>query len=164
MENMPNTTKNAVVKKPELKCYFSVRVSEQDKGKKQNGLICFALPEIGVLFKTRIVGSFFELEYISLLSLLRFIELNQKAFENLKLSILCSSPLLVYQMNENSGCQSEIRPLRSLVLAFKRKLNFTLSWIPEGENRALNGMMDLPPLNISFDFNFEDIQNKTKGK
>ena len=164
MEKMLNTTKNAAIKKPELKCYFSVRIPEQDKGKKQNGLICFAIPEIGVIFKTRNIGSFFELEYISLLTLLRFIELNQKAFENLKLSILCSSPLLVYQMNENSGCQSQVQQLRSLVLAFKRKLNFSLSWIPEGENRALNRMMDLPPLKVSFDFNFEDVQNKTKEK
>lgn len=164
MDNMPYTAKNASIRRSELKCYFSVRISEQEKGKKQNGLICFAIPEVGVLFKTRSIGSFFELEYISFLSLLRFLELNQKAFENLKLSILCSSPLLVYQMNENSGCQREVQQLRNLVLAFKRKLNFFLSWIPEGENRALNGMMDLPPLKISFDFNFEDIHNKTKEK
>ena len=162
MEKMPNTTKNAAIKKPELKCYFSIKVSEQEKGRRQNGLVCFAIPEVGVLFKTRSIGSFFELEYISFLSLLRFLELNQKAFENLKLSILCSSPLLVYQMNENSGCQREVQQLRNLVLAFKRKLNFFLSWIPEGENRALNGMMDLPPLKISFDFNFEDLQKKTR--
>ena len=161
MDKVSNATKNAAVKKPEIKCYFSAKTQEKDKEKKQNGLICFAIPEVGVVFKNKSYGSYFELEYTSLLSLLRFIEVNQKAFENQKISVLCSSPLLVYQMNENSGCQNELRPHRNLVLAYKRRLNFSLSWIPEAENRAQNGMMDLPPLKVTFDFNFEDLQKKT---
>jgi hypothetical protein len=162
MDRMPNTAKNAAVKKPEIKCYFSAKTLEQDKGKKQNGLICFAIPEVGVVFKTKSYGSYFELEYVGLLSLLRFIDVNQKAFENQKLSVLCSSPLLVYQMNENSGCQRELISYRNLALAYKRRFNFSLSWIPEGENRAQNGMTDLPPLKVSFDFDFEDLQKKIK--
>ncbi len=162
MDKMQNTTKNAAVKRPEVKCYFSAKTLERDREKKQNGLTCFAIPEVGVIFKNSSYGSWYELEYLSLISLLRFIEANQTAFENQKISIMCSSPLLVYQMNENSGCQSELLPFRNLALAYKRRLNFSLSWIPEVENRAQNGRMDLPPLKISFDFNFEDLQKKTQ--
>ncbi|HEX7401747.1 MAG TPA: hypothetical protein VF369_06190 [candidate division Zixibacteria bacterium] len=157
MNRLPNTSRIAAVKRLEMKCYFSAKTPEKDKLKKQNGLICFAIPGVGVVYKTRSFGSQYELEYISFLSLLRFIEVNQKAFENQKINIMCSSPLLVYQMNENSGCLSEVRQYRHLALVYKRRLNFSLSWVPETENRAQNGMMNLPPLKVAFDFNFEDL-------
>jgi hypothetical protein len=146
---------------PRMKCFISVKADLSDKEKKQNGLIGFAIPDVGVLFKTRHFGSFYELEYKSLLALLRFIEWNAKAFHNQKLNILCSSPLLVYQMNDNTLCQKEVEQDRNLALVYKRKLGFSLSWVPESENRASNGMMDLPPLKSSFDFKFEDTRKKS---
>jgi hypothetical protein len=157
MDKMSNASRIAAVKRLEIKCYFSAKTPERDKLKKQSGLICFAIPGVGVVYKTKSFGSQYELEYISFLSLLRFIEVNRKAFENQKINIMCSSPLLVYQMNENSGCLSELRQYRHLALVYKQRLNFSLSWVPEAENRAQNGMMDLPPLKVAFDFNFEDL-------
>jgi hypothetical protein len=157
MDKMPNTSRIAAVKRLEIKCYFSAKTPEKDRTKKQYGLICFAIPGVGVVYKTRNYGSQYELEYISFLSLLRFIEVNRKAFENQKINIMCSSPLLVYQLNENSGCLNEVRQYRHLALLYKRKLDFSLSWVPEDENRAQNGMMELPPLKVNFDFNFEDL-------
>lgn len=89
--------------------------------------------------------------------------MNYKAFESQKISVLCSSPILVYQMGKNTLCQEELRQHRNLALAYKKKFDFSISWVPESENRAQNGMMDLPPLKNSFDFNFEDIQKKTES-
>ncbi len=149
-----------ILAQPQIKCFISAKTWEGDKEKKQNGLISFAIPDLGILFKTRYFGSYYELEYISLVALLRFIELNLKAFQNQKLNVLCSSPLLVYQMSENAVCQKEVAPHRNLALAYKKKLKFSLSWVPESENRAQNRMMNLPPLKNSYDFNFEDIQKK----
>lgn len=145
---------------PRIKCFISAKTLVQDKEKRQNGLISFAIPDLGILFKARYFGSHYELEYISLLALLRFIEKNYKAFEGQKIDVLCSSSLLVYQMSESSLCQKELERHRNLALAYKKKLKFSLSWVPESENRAQNGMMDLPPLKKSFDFNFEDIHRK----
>lgn len=145
---------------PRIRCFISVKTLLPNKEKKQNGLIGFAIPDLGVLFKERYFGSHYELEYVSLLVLLHFIELNHKAVEGQKINILCSSPLLVYQMSENRACQKEVERYRNLALAYKRKLQFSLSWVPESENRAQNGMMDLPPLKNSLDFNFEDIHKK----
>ena len=143
---------------PKIKCFISAKTLLQNLEKRQNGLISFAIPDLGVLFKSRNFGTHYELEYISLLALLRFIELNSKAFQNQKIEVLCSSPLLVYQMSENTVCQKELEPHRNLALAYKRKFNFSLSWVPEKENRAQHGTINLPPLKKSFDFNFEDIQ------
>lgn len=162
MEKISIPPKDSPVNKPKIKCFISAKTPEQDKDKRQSGLVSFAIPDLGVLFKSKHLGSFYELEYMSLLSLLRFIELNHKAFEKLKISILCSSPLLVYQMSENTLCQGDLRQHRNMALAYKKKLNFSLSWVPESENRAQNGMMDLPPVKNSFEFNFEDI-NKKQG-
>jgi len=145
---------------PRIKCFISAKTLVQDKETRQNGLISFAIPDLGILFKARYFGSYYELEYISLLALLHFIEKNYKAFEGQKINVLCSSSLLVYQMSENSLCQRELERHRNLALAYKKKLKFSLSWVPESENRAQSGMMDLPPLKNSFDFNFEDIQKK----
>lgn len=160
MDKISNHNKGGISNKPGVKCYVSTKTLERDKEKKQNGLVSFAIPDLGILFKSKCFGSYYELEYISLLSLLRFIELNHKAFENQKISILCSSPLLVYQVSENALCHNELKQHRNLALAYKRKLSFSLSWVPESENRAQNGMIDLPSLKNSFDFNFEDIQKK----
>jgi hypothetical protein len=145
---------------PGIKCFISAKTHLVNEEKRQNGLVSFAIPDLGVLFKAQHFGSHYELEYISLLSLLRFIEKNYKAFEGQKLNVFCSNSLLVYQMSENTLCQKELERHRNLALAYKKKLKFSLSWVPESENRAQNGMMDLPPLKSSFDFNFEDIQKK----
>jgi hypothetical protein len=145
---------------PRIRCFISAKTLLQDEEKRQNGLISFAIPDLGILFKARYFGSHYELEYISLLALLRFIEKNYKAFEGQKINVLCSSSLLVYQMSENSFCQKELERHRNLALVYKKKLKFSLSWVSESENRAQNGMMDLPPLKNSFDFNFDDIHKK----
>ena len=151
---------NKISVQPKIKCFISAKTLLQNREKRQNGLIGFAIPDLGVLFKERYFGSHYELEYISLLALLRFMELNYKAFQNQKIEVLCSSPLLVYQMSENTVCQKELERHRNLALAYKKKFKFSLSWVPESGNRTQNGMMDLPPLKNSFDFNFEDIHKK----
>ena len=145
---------------PKITCFISAQTLLSNKEKRQNGLIGFAVPDLGILFKERYFGTHYELEYISLLALLRFIEKNYKAFEGQKLNVLCSSPLLVYQMTENTLCQKELERHRNLALAYKKKLKFSLSWVPESQNRAQNGMIDFPPLKNPFDFKFEDILKK----
>jgi hypothetical protein len=142
------------------KCYISVKTLLQNKEKTQSGLVSFAIPDLGVLFKARYVGTHYELEYVSLLALAHFIEQNGEAFKDQKLSIFCSSPLLVYQMTANTLCQKEVERHRNLALAYKKKLGFSLSWVPETQNPAHNGIIDLPPVKTSLNLNFEDIQKK----
>ncbi len=145
---------------PKLKCYISAQTRLKNKEKSQTGLVGFAIPDLGVLFKARYLGSHYQLEYVSLLALARFIESNGSAFKGQKLSFHCSSPLLVYQMTQKSLCQKEVERYRDLALAYKRKLDFSLSWVPESQNPAQNGMMELPPVKTQIDFNFDEIQKK----
>jgi hypothetical protein len=170
-----------MVNEPKITCFIAAKSNHQDKSIKQRGLVSFAIPDFGILFRTFCFGSHYELEYMSLLSLLRFIELNRSAFEKQKINIYSTNSLLVYQVNQNAFCEKELEKHKNLAVAYKNTLNFSLSWIPQSENRAENGMLDLPPLknsfkmNLSFDhglrtegqdesfnFSFKDIHKKLK--
>jgi hypothetical protein len=173
---------------PRIKCFITAKVKQADKSLRQNGLVSFAIPDWGILFRASYVGSYYELEYMSLLSLLRFVELNRPAFENHKIDIYSTSSILVYQVSQNAFCQKEIERHKNLAVAYKNIIDFSLNWIPQSENRAETGMLDLSPLksspnrkdaglnttnlpsdrasgrgqNASFDFDFEDIHKKLK--
>ena len=162
---------------PKIKCFISAKTNHWDKSVKQRGLVSFAIPDLGILFRTYCSGTYYELEYMSLLSLLRFIELNREAFENQKTDIYSTSSLLVYQVSQNAFCEKELERYKNLAIAYKNTLNFSLNWIPQSENRAEKGMLDLPPLKTSFkmnlsldsksqdessDFSFKDLHKKPK--
>jgi hypothetical protein len=139
-----------------IKCFTAAKTNHADKSLRQNGLVSFAIPDLGILFRASYVGSYYELEYMSLLSLLRFVELNRPAFENQKIDIYSTSSILVYQVSQNAFCQKELEKQKNLAIAYKNILNFSLSWIPDAENRAEKGMLDLPPLKNSFKMNLQD--------
>jgi hypothetical protein len=160
-----------MVNEPRIKCFISAKIKRPDKSLRQNGLVSFAIPDLGILFRASYFGSYYELEYMSLLSLLRFIEMNRSAFENQKIDIYCTSSILVYQVSQNAFCPKELEKHKNLVITYKNILNFSLNWIPDAENRAERGMLDLPPLKDSFkmslkdkSFNFalEDLHKKSK--
>jgi hypothetical protein len=160
-----------MLNEPRIKCFISAKTNRPDKSLRQNGLVSFAIPDLGILFRASFFGSYYELEYMSLLSLLRFIELNRETFKNQKIDVYCTSSLLVYQVNQNAFCQKELEKQKNLAIAYKNILNFSLSWIPDAENRAEKGMLDLPPLknsfkmnlqDKSFNFNIEDFHKKLK--
>jgi hypothetical protein len=146
-----------ILSEPRIKCYIAAKTNLRDRIVRQHGLISFAIPDLGILFRVRAFGSHYELEYMSLLSLLRFIELNRSAFENHKINIYSTSSLMVYQVNQNAFCQKEVEKHKNLAVAYKNTLKFSLSWIPESANKAESGMLDLPPfksslkMNLSFD-------------
>lgn len=160
-----------ILNEPRVKCFISAKTNHSDKSLRQNGSVSFAIPDLGILFRASCFGSYYELEYMSLLSLLRFIELNREVFKNQKIDIYCTSSLLVYQVNQNAFCQKELEKHKNLAIAYKNILDFSLNWIPDTENRAEKGMLDLPPLknsfkmnlqDKSFNFNLDDLHKKLK--
>jgi len=160
-----------LVHESRIKCFIAAKINHPDKAIRQNGLVSFAIPDLGILFRASCFGSYYELEYMSLLSLLRFIELNRSAFQNQKIDIYSTSSILVYQVSQNAFCQKELEKHKNLVIAYKNILNFSLNWIPQTENKAEKGMLDLPPLKNSikmnpkdeaFNFNLDDLHKKLK--
>ena len=118
-----------------MNCFFLGR-AEDANGPSKEGIVSFAIPDLGVVFKTRYFGSFFECEYMSLLALLIFIEKNQETFNQQKIRIFSENPLIVYQINQKGFCSRDLIPHRDKALSYRQKLSYSLEWIPSHENRA----------------------------
>lgn len=119
------------------------------------GIIAFAVPDIGFLFRSAHRGSALECELYALLILCQFVEANSELLKGQKLEFLGDSAAAVYQANQPEGMShSADRSLLSTTVgpvhpsngttvqlverlrAFRRKLGFSLLWVPVSENRA----------------------------
>ena len=104
-------------------------------------LVCFSIPEAGINFKAPFSGKELHTEYASLLTLLEFIELNQKLFEDKKLNIFSDNLDLVSQINEQT-CKYEYSQLLSKALEYRDKYTFAIGWIPKRQNPAVRNLFD----------------------
>ena len=139
-----------------MKCYFHGSGST-DGSPRRVGLISFAIPDIGVLFRSAWRGDVYECRYVSLLSLLNFIELNPEVFSKQELQFFGDCPLLVQQVNGQAHTPKSLEPYRDLIRLYIRKLKFSLRWIPEQENRATSRAVDMPPNPSLKGLNFKDL-------
>ncbi|MCP4631807.1 MAG: hypothetical protein GY855_02695 [candidate division Zixibacteria bacterium] len=127
-----------------MKCYFYGSTSPEDD---KSGIISFVIPEYGISFKTVWTSDILECQYLGMLSLLRFIEVNRKNFKREKIEILSDSSSII---NSFCGCQSpntRYEKLHSTLLEYTEILNFSLRWIPLMENKAFKGICNYPSNN-----------------
>lgn len=118
-----------------MNCFFLGRAGNKDRLCKE-GIVSFIIPDLGVLFKTRFCGSFFECEYMSLLSLLAFIDRSPKIFNDHKIDIYTDNPLIVHQVTKKVSCSEDIRSHRDKAVGYRQKFPYSLGWVPSYENRA----------------------------
>lgn len=142
-----------------MKCFFHGSVLGDDQLAKQTGTVSFAIPDIGVIFRSRWVGSLLECQYAALLSLLRFIETNNKLFKDQNIEILSDASVIIYQLTKDTFILKNIEPYYRLVQTYKTKYSFKLRWSPEKDNPAFNGLCDAPPIKPSIKINY-DIKDK----
>ena len=71
----------AVIHGTVMKCYFYGSNLLPDKLAKNRGLISFAIPDYGVLFRSQYEGNRYECEYAAAIALIRFVQLNQEHFQ-----------------------------------------------------------------------------------
>jgi hypothetical protein len=119
-----------------LKCYFYGSNLSSDKLARRTGVISFAIPDYGVMFRQQHTGDTYECEYTAALALIRFLELNRRFFRKHSLKLQSDSAIVVYQVNKRIAANASLVKLRDLVLMFQRKLGFQLEWIPSSMNRA----------------------------
>jgi hypothetical protein len=105
-------------------------------------LVCFSIPEVGIAFKAPFTGEELHTEYASLLTLLEFIEMNQKIFTGKELKIYGTNPEVINQVNEKSACQYEFSELLRKALEYKKKYNYHLGWIPNENNPSTSSLFD----------------------
>lgn len=144
-----------------MQCYFYGLTQEDDPLARSLGTVSFAVPDIGVIFRSRWMGNLYECQYAALLSLLQFIETNDKIFKGESIEIYSDSSVVAYHLAKGGQIIKPLRQLYQAVIQFKAKFAFKVNWIPQKDNPACHGLCDIPPLKLSAEVNFE---SKDAGK
>jgi ribonuclease HI len=119
-----------------MQCFFYGMSRDANSKDGSNGVVSFSVPDLGIAFRARFKGNPVECEYASLLALLEFIEINPHLFQNRTVEIFSDSFVVVNQVNLQMVCNKDLEPYRNMALVYKKKIPFSLNWIPEKENPA----------------------------
>jgi len=138
-----------------MKCYFHGSVNGDDQLVRQTGTVSFAIPDLGVIYRSRWNGNLLECQYVALLSLLQFIENNKKIFQDEEIEILSDASVIVYQITKETFILRSIKSYYQMVQVYKGKFPFKVRWIPENENTARYGLIDTPPMKPSVEINYD---------
>lgn len=133
------------------RCYIASvcdRMSDETlvKAGFSRGLLLFAIPGLGIMFRCRANGSPLSLEYGALLALLEFIksELSREKIE--KLLILSSNPNLVFQLGQKEKAAEKPSAFRSLFAELSRKYEINVAYVEPVRNHAYCPAADFPSL------------------
>jgi ribonuclease HI len=129
-----------------MQCFFYGTIRDENKDNDSttlttsgpNGVVSFTIPDLGIVFRAQFKGKAQECEYASLLALLEFIEINPHLFRNKTVEIFGDSFVVVNQVNLQMFCNKELEPYRNMALVYKKKIAYSLNWIPQNENPAQN--------------------------
>jgi hypothetical protein len=133
--------------------FFGTSYNECENGRPV-GLSGFAIPDLGVIFRSRQQGSIYECQYGGLLALLKFIDLNTKNLSGFDFEILSDSALVVYHISHRRLISRDLAPFFNEAIDYKRKIEYRVSWVPRQENIALIGLADTPAVKPEFDIDF----------
>ncbi|HDL03512.1 MAG: hypothetical protein DRP46_04110 [Candidatus Zixiibacteriota bacterium] len=125
-----------------MECFFGSYERDGLGVDSKKMLVCFSIPKAGIAFKAPFDGEKMHTEYASLLTLLEFIELNQKLFKGKDLKIFGDNMELVKQINITRTCRYEFSELLKKALDYKQKYNFSLGWIPSDRNPSTTQLFD----------------------
>jgi len=139
---------NLPVMQDTLKCYVSGRLLPD---REDHGLVSFAVPEYGIMFRCYADGSHADLEIIAFLSFLRFVEHNLELFQKRELHIFTDFPVLAMLMNFPPNAGYGIEPIRREAKKVGKKVQFHILLIESNQNRAADPVSDIPAVPIKAD-------------
>lgn len=129
-----------------MRCYIWGTNNRELRTEDGKGVACFAIPDWGLQFRAAQDGNAATSEYAALLALLRFVESNPRVFEGQSLEVFTDASQLVEQVNGRLPVHPlQLKP-HLLIRSLREKIRFELSWVPPDQNRAIDGILDLPPL------------------
>lgn len=125
------------------------------------GLISFALPEFGILFKCCIEGEPVELEFAAFFSLLKFLTTTLSGEKIKSIRVFSSMPEFVFSFTGKGKYLSEDSLKYKMLKDYSSKLAISISFIEKKNNRSLISPADYPSLpedqviKLDYDFNKE---------
>lgn len=163
---------NMKVKRSPVRCYIAAfnnpridPVLEREGFSK--GMICFAIPDFGVLFRCRTSGAILDLEFGALLSLLEFVKTKLKDEKIKEVQVLSSNPQMVFSFAGKADASEASRLRRRLLGEYSRELKVALSYVKPVENRALVSPAEYPSVPVGKDVHLSvdsDELTKTEFK
>ncbi len=126
-----------------LKCYVSGRPVPDHTNQ---GTVSFAVPELGIIFRSSATGSRTDLEFIAFLSFLRFAEHNKEIFAKKELHIFTDNPILMYLMNQSVTATPETEAVLREASRAMKILSCKVKWIEPHMNRAAAPIGSIPDL------------------
>lgn len=149
-----------------MRCYFHGNTYQIDPLAKGEGTVSFAIPDLGIIFRSRWSGNLYDIQFAALISLLRFIENNEKIFKGSEIEIHSDAAVVIYQVTKNPVVPKSMLQYYHAVQQYRSKFPFKLSWVPLRENPAYHGLHDLPPLKPSVEIRYDikDTARKTNRR
>jgi len=142
---VPERQKEEIMAETLQAYFFGTSFGETVKGQPV-GLTGFAIPDLGIVFRSRWTGTIHECQYAGLLALLKFINTNKKHLKEFDFQILSDSSLVIYQIAHKKFISPDLLPYYNAAIDYKRKVSYKVSWVPREENIAITGLIDTPPL------------------
>lgn len=111
-----------------------------------SGMVSFAIPAYGVLFKCRARGTRRDLEIGALLALLRFVERSLKSENITKIRVIASNPEVVFKLAQGRDRLTPKISRQKKLENYFRRIDVVGAYVPLHGNRACCSPADLPAL------------------
>jgi hypothetical protein len=110
------------------------------------GLISFAVPEFGILFKCCVEGEPVELEFAAFFSLLKFLTTTLAGEKIKSIRVFSSMPEFVFSFTGKGKYLAENSPKYKMLREYSSKMAIAISFIEKKNNRSLISPADYPSL------------------
>jgi len=126
------------------------------------GMVCFAIPAYGILFRCRSQGRVVDLEFGAIFSLLEFIKTKLQGEKIKSVQVYSSNPELVFAFTENSPQMRKGSARRLLLNEYARLMKIAVGYVKPADNRALISPAEYPSLpadkTVALNFDSSDLK------
>lgn len=144
-----------------MRCYIWGTNNCENRAEAGRGAACFVIPDWGLQFRAAQEGSAIVCELAALLALLRFVENNPKVFEGQRLEVMTDASQLVEQLNGRAPLDPSQQRSFALISSLRERVRFEIAWVPPDQNRAIAGVLDLPPLKTRFQIQHAAVSKRS---
>ena len=131
------------------------------------GMVCFSIPDYGILFRCRTRGNSIDLEFGAMFSLLEFIKTKLTNEKIKSIQVFSSNPELVFAFTEKSPHMKKGSARRSLLDQYAKLMKIAVGYTKPVDNRALVSPAEYPSLpkdkNLDLEFDRTEL-GKTELK
>lgn len=145
-----------------MRCYFHGSVIKNAGSVGKASIVSFAIPDIGVAFRSRWSGTLLECQYVALLMLLKFVDTNPGVFKDRSIEVFSDSSVLISQLVRGMHIYKSIEPYHRMARSYRSKIPYRVHWLPEDTNPACIGLAETPPMKPGVKINF-DIKGKARS-